>query len=219
MSIPDHNSIKAIHSRLIAVRDSPKNANEAVTNDLAASQAYSNTYCCADPAYQAQVGSVKATMPSVITDDTVGEHLYGCFQPELAIEIACTPACADGGLRNPNLTACDTASYEKKGELKKLNDLVTEDANVFIASGNTITTDDRAILRNEGVKVITVYNQDGNSINYILGESVAITPEDPAPTPNPGQSQSTTSNWGWVWIVVAIVLIVLLVFFMFRAAG
>jgi hypothetical protein len=174
---------------------------------------FQNAFCCADPVYKEQIATIVATVPDVVTDDTVGAYLYGCFQPELAVEIACTPACANG-LKNPDLTPCEIASYEKKGQLTKLNTVISEDANVFIATGNVITTDDLKTLRDQGIKVITTYNQDNNTINYILGESITTT------QPDPTQSQptnSSTTSWAWLWIIIAIVIIIILIIIIIAA--
>lgn len=206
----EQKDINTIYERLIAAKDQPKNASDIITTDLEKSKKFQDTFCCDNPIYIEQITNIKATMPNTVIDDTVGEYLYGCFQPELSIEIACTPACADGGLKNPNLTPCDIASYEKKGELKKINNVDGEDANVFVANNNNITHDDILILRNDGVTVITIYNQDGNTINYILGESINITQDQPSPPPPQNQSQNSM-NWTWIWIFIIIIIIVIII--------
>lgn len=207
MALP--NSTKQLYERLIAARNQSKTANPSVIADLVASKSFQDTHCCSHPVYLEQITVMKATLPDVVIDDTVGEHLYGCFQPELAVEIACTPGCADGGLYNPDLTPCDLASYEKKDEFRKLNDIVSDEAHLFIATGNEFTVDDRRVLRGQGIKVVTTYNQDGNTINYILGETINIEREQPVPTP--GAPPINTTDGTWVWLIIVAVLVILFI--------
>jgi len=208
-------AIKEMYQRLIAARDKPIDADESIIKDIATSRKFQEDYCCSDPFYKEQIEIIKGTLPDTVTNGTVGSYLYGCLQPELAVEIGCTPACSMG-LKNPDLAACDIVSYEKKdGNLQKLNNLNTEDANVFITGNEQITYEDRQQLRNDGVKVITIFKQDGSSINYVLGESINLeAPENTYPPPSEGTT--TTYGWGWVWFILAIILIIILVIALFR---
>lgn len=208
----EQDAVKRMYERLIASKDQSKTANESIIRDLEGSQMFQDAFCCNDPTYKEQIMLIRTTVPNNVRDDTVGEHLYGCFQSELAIEIACTPACADGGLINPDLTPCDLASYEKKGGiLKKLNDISTDEAHVFIATGNELTLEDRNELRRQGIKIITIYDQDDDTINYILGETIDITQSEPIPPPNPSQEQQTnTTSWAWILLIIAIIIVVII---------
>lgn len=206
------NTINEVFDRLIAARDRLK-TDMSVTHDLAAARQFQDQ-SYGSPQYLAQIAKVRASLPNVVQDDTVGEFLYGCFQPELAVEIACTPACADSGLRNPSLTSCEMAAYKKKGDLKKINSVVSDEAHVFVAQNNQFTSDDRHVLREQGIKVVTLYNQDDANINYVLGETINIqqttNPTDPGNPTDPAQNESTT-NWAWFWIIIAVLFILLLI--------
>jgi len=211
----EEDATKRMYERLIAAHDKSETYNDSIIKDIEGSRMFQNVFCCNDPIYQNQINTIIASKPDTVIDDTVGAYLYGCFQPELAVEVACTPACSNG-LKNPNLKPCDIASYEKKGELIKLNSIVSEDANVFIANGNSLTNDDRRILRDQGVKVATIYTQDGNTINYVLGESIDVTQDPPTqqqqPVQDPTSSESTTSwAWFWAWIIIIIVIIIIII--------
>lgn len=218
----EQDATKRMYQRLVAVHDKSKTANENIIKDLEGSRMFQEAFCCDDPIYNEQIETIKATMPNVINDDTVGEYLYGCFQPEVVVEIACTPSCADGGLKNPNLTPCDLASFEKKGTLRRLNDIVSKDAHVFIASNNVITQDDIVQLYNNGVKTVITYTQDGDSINYILGEVNNIKEPNFKSDPNPTQSPTevndttTTSSWGWLWLIIIVIFVILLLVVLFN---
>jgi hypothetical protein len=224
----EQEATKRMYERLIAVHDKSKTANENIIKDLEGSRMFQEVFCCNDPIYNDQLAVIKETMPVTINSDTVGEYLYGCFQPETNVEISCTPACADNSLKNPNLPPCDLASFEKKGILRRLNNIVSKDAHLFIAHNNVVTQDDIVQLYNNGVKNVITYTQDGNSINYILGEVNVI--KEPSinststPTPNsnsnsiPTQSftdsnddDTTNSSWSWLWILVFIVLIIIII--------
>jgi len=202
-----NDDIKQTYERLISEHDKPLDFNDTIKKDIMVSQKFQETFCCSNPVYIQQIDTIKATRPSVVVDNTVGAYLYGCFQPELAVEIACTPACTTG-LKNPDLVKCDIAAYEKKDDkFVKLNDIKSEDANVFIAKDQIIKEADRAVLKEDGVKVITTYKQDGTTINYILGESYDITQPVQSPPPE-GVSTTTTTSYGWLWILIIIAIVV-----------
>ena len=206
----DQVAIREMYQRLIAARDKPIDADDTIKNDIEASRKFQDALCCVNPFYREQTAIVKASMPDNITSGTVGAYLYGCFLPELAVEIGCTPDCANG-LKNPDLDACDIASYEKKqGALRKLNDVNTEEADVFLAIDEQVTSADHQQLKQDGIKVITIFNQDGNNINYILGESINLDqPENSQPAP-PGETTTTTGGWGWIWFILVIIIIIAL---------
>ena len=213
----EHDATKQMYERLIAAQDKPVDFDDTIKRDLEGSRTFQEAFCCTDPVYTDQIAIVVASKPDVVKSDTVGEYLYGCFQPELAVEIACTPACADG-LKNPDLSPCEIASYEKKhGKLTKINNVNSEDANVFIASGESLTNEDKINLQQQGVKVITTYNQDGDTINYILGESLDISqPVTSDPPPNDSTQSGGTSGWAWVWGVIILIIIIILLVLLFR---
>ena len=202
----DRVAITEMYQRLIQERDKAIDANDSIERDIETSRNFQEEFCCSDPFYIEQVEVVKASMPDDVTSGTVGAYLYGCFQPELAVEIGCTPACSDG-LKNPDIDDCNIASYEKEGgELRKLNEVNTEEANVFVAENEKITLEDRQQLRQDGVGVITTFNQDGNSINYVLGESIDL--DQPEYTEPPPEEESSTWYWGWILIFFAITIAV-----------
>lgn len=212
----EQEATKLMYERLIASRDKSKTADESIIRDFEGSRMFQDVFCCNDPIYKEQIERVKATLPDSVNDDTVGEHLYGCMQPELSVDIACTPACADGGLINPNLEPCKMASYEKKdGELKKINNVSSDEAHVFITSNETLALADRNELLEQGIKVITTYNQDGDTINYVLGETIDLKQQDSKPQDPP--EQTTTSNWAWILLIIAIVIIIIIMSIAFNS--
>lgn len=218
MSDPaDQDAIKEMYQRLIGKLDQYVDATEDIKKDISLSREFDKNYCCSDPFYKEQIEVIKGTLPDNVTNGTVGAYLYGCMQPELAVEIGCTPACSTG-LRNPDVSQCDIASYEKKnGVLTKLNNVTTEEANVFITGNEEITSENRQQLLQDGIKVITIYNQDGDSINYILGESINLEePENPPTPPPPPPEETTPTYWGWIWFVLAIIIVIILVVALFR---
>jgi len=217
MSDPiDQEAIKQMYQRLISERDQSIDATESIIQDIAASRKFQDTYCCSDPFYKEQIQIIKGTLPENVINGTVGSYLYGCLQPELAVEIGCTPSCSSG-LRNPDVPLCDISSYEKKnGTLSNLNTINTEDANIFITGNEQLTNQDIQQLRQNGVKIITIFTQDGNTINYILGESINLDePYNPSPPPPP-QENPTYYGWGWIWLILVIIVIIILVVAFFR---
>jgi len=209
----DKAAIREMYQRLIATRDKPIDADDVIKKDIENSRKFQDKYCCSDPFYKEEINVIKESMPDTVMSGTVGAYLYGCFQPELAVEIGCTPDCSNG-LKNPDLNECDIASYEKKqGKLTKINNINTEEADVFLSNGEQITKEDRNKLRGDGVKVITVFNQDGTGINYVLGESINLDqPEEPPPPP----PEQTTWGWGWIWLILVILIIIVIVAALFR---
>ena len=90
----DQVAIREMYQRLIAASNSTVDANDTIKNDIAKSRKFQDTFCCSNPFYIEQIAVIKASMPDNITSGTVGAYLYGCFMPELAVEIGCTPDCA-----------------------------------------------------------------------------------------------------------------------------
>lgn len=206
MSYP--NDISQTYQRLIASRDKALDANESIKADIRESRAFQDEFCCNTEIYRDQIAIVAASKPNIVIEDTVGSYLYACFQPELAVKVACTPSCTTG-LKNPDLPDCTTPSYEKKaGQLKKLNNITGDIADVYLASGQSITQGDREALVRDNVRLITIYEQDGETIDYILGETIDVT--QPPPQPNP---PVTPTGWIWLALIVLIVVILLLVVF------
>jgi hypothetical protein len=209
----EQEATKRMYERLILSRDKSNVYDDSIIKDIEGSRMFQNVFCCNDPVYSNQIDTIIKSKPNIVIDDTVGSYLYGCFQPELAVAVACTPACSNG-LKNPNLKPCEMASYEKKGNLVKINTVTGDEANVFIANGNSFTNDDRKILRDQSIKVATLYTQDGKSINYVLGESVDVTKDQPVqqPVQQPESTQSTQSSaWFWSWIIIVIVIIIIMI--------
>lgn len=205
-------AVKDAFTRLIAARDMATDATEQIKSDMDMARMFQETHTCDDSEYQDIQAYVKQQYnqlpPSTIISGTVGAYLFSCLQASAVIDAICTPDCANG-FHDCDATACDLASYHKiNGKIVKLNAVATEDANVFLANGEGITREDREILRRDGVKVITTYTQDGNTINYILGESNDITQPDPEPQPNPTPS---TSGWAWLWIILGIIAIIIII--------
>ena len=209
--------IKQVYERLIVSHDKALDHDETIKRDIETSRTFQDTFCCDNPAYIEQINVIKAQKSNIITNNTVGAYLFACFQPELAVEIACTPACAEG-LKNPDIEPCELASYKKSnGKLIKVNTLISEDANIFIEGDESLNQADKTTLQKDGVKIISIYTQDGTSINYILGESINIseTPTE-APTQTPTQQETTTNNWAWVWIIAVIILIIIIALILAR---
>lgn len=215
----EQEATKNMYERLIAARDKNiKNLENfnSVTLDIQGSKMFQEVFCCNDPLYKDQIQIIKDTVPNVINDDTVGKYLYGCFQTKSTVEISCTPSC-NSGLKNPELSLCDLASYEKRGTLRRVNGVNSEDAYIFIASGNELTVDDRKELYREGIKVITLYQQDGNTIDYLPGETINVLggyQSNVVTITNTTLTTTNTSNWPWVWILLATILIIIIVLLM-----
>lgn len=207
----EQDATKRMYERLIIAYDKSLDFDETIKRDLEGSRIFQEAFCCTDPVYKEQMEIIKTSKPDIINNDTVGSYLYSCFQPESAVEITCTPACING-LKNPDLVSCDVMAYEKKnGILNKLNIVITDYAYVFIATGETITASDRAILNHDGITLITIYNQDGTTINYIPGESINLESSDLAQQSDQVQSTSTPNNWTWAWVWILIALIILVI--------
>lgn len=205
----EQDATKRMFERLMAAKDKSKDNDEIVIKDLEGARMFQDAFCCSDPIYQDQIKIILPNEPDNIGANTVASYLYGCFQDESTVEIACTPECSTG-LKNPNLAPCDIASYQKSDKLIKVNSVVSEDADVFISQGSSLTKDDMAILRSQGIKVITTYNQNGNTITYTLGQSLTVEQDPAAPTQTSDNSTTTSSGWVWVWIIIAILLIAIL---------
>lgn len=210
----EHNATKNMYERLIKERDKSRKHN-AIIKDIEGSYMFQDAFCCVDPIYKQQIEFINENMPDKITEDTVGSYLHGCFQAGTPTEIACTPACLSG-LKNPDLPSCEIASYGKvlNGELNKLNDVTSDDAYVFMSNGQVLTEGDMVILWEHGVKIITLYHQNGDSINYSIGESFNVA--------NLSQGQitqetTTTNSWTWLWILFAIFIVILLVIIFTRS--
>lgn len=212
----EHEATKRMYERLVAAHDKFLDFDETIKRDLEGSRTFQEAFCCTDPVYKEQMEIIKTSKPDIITSDTVGAYLHSCFQPESTVETACTPACING-LKNSDLMSCDAVVYEKKnGKLQKLNTFTGDYADVFIATGDTITSDDKAILKWDNINIITLYNQNGTTINYILAESINLEHSDKSEQSGPSQqldqAQSTTlNNWTLAWVLILIALIILVI--------
>ena len=200
-------------TRLAAASNMTIDANEQIKSDMKIARDFQETYNCDDPQYREILGYIKeeydAKPPDTIISGTVGAYLFSCIQPSATVNPVCIPDCASG-FHDCDVPSCDLPSYHKSnGELLKINDISNEDANVFIARGDSLTSADRAALRNDGIKVITLYNQDGNSINYIHGESINL--DSPEPQPQPQPQPSTSSGWAWLWLIIGILAIIVII--------
>ncbi len=216
----EQDATKNMYDRLIASRDKNiKNLENfnSVNLDLQGSRMFQEAFCCDDPLYKEQIQIIKSTIPNIVKDDTVGKYLYGCFLPESVVEISCTPSCIDGGLKNPELSSCDIASYEKRGILKKLNEIHSDEAYVFIATGNELTVVDRKELYRQGIKIITVYQQEGTNINYVPGQTMNVMGSENVTITNTVTETTNTSNWVWAWVLLATLLIIIIVIALMNA--
>lgn len=153
--------------------------------------------------------------PDIITSNTIGAYLWGCFQPELATSIACTPACINA-VSNPKLQSCKVNVYEKRlNKLTKLYHNETSHANIYLASNQLLNNQDVKQLLKDGITSGTLYYQDNNTINYIMGDSFDLSDN----ILNKSYSNSilqniklpvVTYNNPWLWFVVLGVIIILL---------
>jgi len=209
----EQDDIKCMFERLISNRDKLLSEDDQILKDIEESKDFQSAFCCSDPIYKQQISSIISSNPDIINKNTVGAYLYSCFQPETVVEIGCVPSCITG-LKNPNISSCEMNTYEKneKGELIKLHTVVGDDANVFMASGQTITKSDKQILYNHGIKVITTYKQDTTTINYILSDSI---PTDSPPIEPPQQHILTNINyWAYIWLIISAVIVIFIGFFL-----
>lgn len=197
-------SIHQVHERLVANANDPIDAHSV---DVALSRQFVEQRCCSDPEYLTEVTYIKSNIPSTVNEGTVASYLYGCFQPEISVEIACTPACSTG-FKNPSLANCSTPSYQKKNDmLIKLNDVNDTTADIFIDNGQNLNSDDYTQLKNDGIKTANLYYQDGNTINYVLNGVADVENGVPSDNPPPDNSQ----NWAWILIIIIIIAILLIV--------
>lgn len=197
----------SVIDRLIQVYDKPLDFNETVIKDLEIVRAMKQI----DKSEIQKLSHV----PDIINSNTVGSYLYSCFQEETVVEVACTPECSNG-IKNPNMIPCDVVSYHKSSiGLIKLNTLSTEDGNVFIESNQWLNKDDIKKIRDDGVKVITIYNQDGNTINYKLDNTYNISiPRDI--TNNVVLNYNNDNSWIWGVLLFIIVIIISVLCFQFK---
>lgn len=164
-----------------------------------------------DKEYIEQVAELKHNQPAVIQFGSVGEFLHGCFQPYNNVEVSCTPSCING-FPNHDLHSCDVPVYIKSGnKISKILNNINTTAYVFVLTGQILDNSDLQFLKKDKIKNIIVYNQDGDNINFNIGEtieldSVAATADD---------TTTTTTTWTWLWIVLfAIVIIALIILLM-----
>lgn len=215
--ISQQDTIQQVIARLIAVQTQPIGATDTIKNDINTLKSFQDAYCCASPEYLAEIAAVRNSVPNTVTQGTVGEYLYGCFQPELVGQIACTPACVNG-LKNPDLQACNVPSFVKtNGTITKINEVMGNTGNLYLAAGQVYTEADRQYLLSEGLQSVTVYSQDGANVTYILGETADLNQpvtQQPAPT-----NTNATWAWGWIWLVIIIIIVIILAIFLARSSS
>jgi hypothetical protein len=182
-------------------------ANPQIISDLSTLKQFKVENCCTGTTYQDQVNQIQQSVPDVVNQNTVGSYLYACFQPAIAIPVACTPECTNG-FTNPKLSPCNNPSYQKiDGKLVKINDINGPDANIFLAPGEKTTNEDRALLKAAGVQTATKYAQSNDSINYVLGETIDVNQPEPVPPPPP-PPPTTYYYWSWLWLILLIIVII-----------
>lgn len=205
--------ISNVYKRLILNQDKPIDYNDQIKSDIEISKKFQEDFCCSTLEYIAQMKEIEKTKPDLIVYGTVGEYLYSCFQPTLSIDTACTPTCSRG-LKNPNNLDCTAGVYEKHdGKLLKTNSNNTENIYLFLGTGETLTANDREFLKSQGIKYVTVYNQDSDSINYVMGETIDLYQPISEPIEEPPPSQSYY-YWGW-GLGLLIIIIILICFGLF----
>lgn len=205
--------LDGIYARLIKSSDEWIDSSEAIKEDIKNSKRFQERFCC-DNVYKREIEIIRLANSTHIIDETVGSYLYGCFQPEIVVEIACTPSCVNG-VKNPDIEDCQIASYEKRaGKITKLNQINSEDGNLFVINGQTITQDDKNFLLNDGITVITIYNQDGNTINYVLGESIDLTGSISVIE---SSNDNKINGWYWLLGIMGIIIISILILFIIYA--
>lgn len=218
----EKDAVDQMFVRLIQAEAEPLNGNEAIARDLAGAHLFEEAFCCNDPIYEAQIRRLQTSAPTKVMDGTVGAYLYGCFINSPAVEVACTPDCVYG-ISNPNLPPCELSSYQKRAQkLTRLNLKATEDANIFIQTGEYLTPEDHAQLFLDGVRVITIFHQIQSSIDYSLGQSMVVMPTHLSDATN-SESVTTTSNtdptsdqaWWWWGLVVLILVIFMIIAVMY----
>lgn len=204
-------SIRNIHTRLANAATLPIDTPE-YKNDIDISREFSNNYCCNSPEYITEIELLRSNTPSVVNKDSIGSYLYGCFQPELAIDIKCTPECITG-LNNPTYSECESPVYQKIDDKLVLigEGNSGSQALVFLEENNMFTAEDQEFLYDQGIRRVTLNYRDGNTINYLLGETVDI--EDEPVEDEPVQQ---TYYWGWILLFLIIIICIGAFFFVGR---
>jgi hypothetical protein len=208
---PEGKNYTQIFERLLQAHTQPQKGNDIIVQDLGDVRTFDDQFSRANPLYQAQIEWLRTNTPLSIEADTVGAYLFGCFATSNVVEVACTPECVSG-ISNPNLPPCELVAYHKRDhKLIRLNNKTTEDANIFIQTGQYLTSEDHAQLFLDGVRVITIFHQQDATINYKLGKSMVVVPTnvstlteaEPISTPT---TTTETQEWWW-WALVAVILV------------
>ena len=147
--------------------------------------------------------------PEKIVPGTIGELLYGCYVSNDGCPVACTPSCLNG-FSNPGLIPCNLSAYQKEGcQMRKINDLCSCEAVIFLEPDTRFNLGDKVVLRKEGVSSVHIYQRTDSTLNYTLlqeGELDNIGVSEPTHPPPPAKS----SNYSWIWIAGILVLLVII---------
>lgn len=209
--------IRAVFSRLLQAQNMSIDANDQIKADMQRAREFQKSQTCESQEYkdiaQYLVAEYNRNPPVNIRTGTVGEYLFACITPSTAINVKCTPNCINNAFFSCGNGGCNSSpSYHKNGDnIVKLNDVTSEDVYLFLIPGQTFTLKDRTYFANNGVKTVTIYNRDGETINYVRGETIDVTAPPPA-----DQVVQPGWGWGWLWIVIIIILVLMIVAFLAR---
>lgn len=204
--------ISQVYTRLIAAKDMPIDSPEVI-DDMAASYIFQQHKD--NLIYNEQLDEIYKTCPEIVLNGTVGAHLYGCVQSENISHVACSPSCIDG-LKKSNIKECDTPAYKKeKFRLIKLNEIKGETARIFVVNGQKLTTGDKTLLMNHGIKHITTYDQDNNTINYMTGETLDLSITNFDEPVHRSQNTGRT-NYAWAWILGILIALIIITVLLVR---
>lgn len=163
-----------------------------------------------DKEYVEQIAELKDNQPAVIQFGSVGEFLHGCFQPYNNVEVSCTPSCING-FPNHDLHSCEVPVYIKSNnKINKIHNNINSTAYVFVLTGQILDGSDLQFIKKDKIKNIIIYNQDGDNINFNIGETIELDS-----TADATVDDTTTSGWTWVWIVLFVIVVIALIILLF----
>lgn len=206
-------NIRDVHRRLI--ESSGKQLTDpSIQKDLELSKNFKTQHCCSSQIYLDEMNFINQNIPPTINQNTVGSYLYGCFLPDITINIECTPECSNG-LTNPQHDICQFPTYEKSdNQLININEGSGSNALLFLPYGSTITNADILLLKNNGVKVVSIYTRDENTIDYVFNKTSNV--DELEETPATQQPPPPTS-YAWLWWLLFIILVIFILFLAFSA--
>ena len=127
----------------------------------------------------------------------------GCFQPDILGNISCSPSCIKG-LKNPKLKPCEAPTFEKiNNEIIRLTNIKSLTAYLYLRTGDSLDSSDIKFFQNKKFKTLTVFHQNDDTINYILGSSFDISVQETNESIESGGSIT-------IWIILLIIFLILI---------